>query len=449
MRRTSRISRLWMCLQSTGSISGIWRVISCIGSRRSLLCRWIRNREEVTDERFLLVKDSCVYVLESGGIVTRCHHIKTLKEVMTSRDNDLGLRFPDGPDRYDLMLIFNTSTERDRFIVVLEKIYQFFTDRPLNLKQVEILRDGLQLRKPDGWLLKIEPLIPKKLFLQQMEAQKQDYTEEQNVINEEFERVRHKLQQDLDRQIQRRNEEFAQFKREYQALQDAHNNLVLQYDSMAQDVETYVRMLDEKDEEIQQYRGGNHPSLVRMQHEVEKMKLRQEIDDERQKGDSSKQIADRDREIAFLKETLRQKDDDADRLHSDLRRREEELASADAAIAERDRLLAAKQAEVNDRDTRLSEKERELRYTKSLMREAFRRQVEELDTIRSQFQDYDTQMVSFIQRLPVSSDAPYPQSPARGSRARSRSPPPPAGSGRTSPLAPSKGAASVPYSIFN
>eukprot|EP01061_Rhynchopus_euleeides_P019222 TRINITY_DN3162_c0_g1_i1.p2 TRINITY_DN3162_c0_g1~~TRINITY_DN3162_c0_g1_i1.p2 ORF type:complete len:231 (+),score=76.56 TRINITY_DN3162_c0_g1_i1:391-1083(+) len=130
-----------------------------------------KSGKERTNERFLLVTDCCVYVLESGGIVTRCHHIKTLKEVMTSRDNDLGLRFPDGPDRYDLMLIFNTSTERDRFIVVLEKIYQFFTDRPLNLKQVEILRDGLQLRKPDGWLLKIEPLIPKKLFLQQMEEQ--------------------------------------------------------------------------------------------------------------------------------------------------------------------------------------------------------------------------------------------------------------------------------------
>eukprot|EP00754_Rhynchopus_humris_P006464 Rhum_TRINITY_DN13111_c1_g1::Rhum_TRINITY_DN13111_c1_g1_i1::g.57378::m.57378 len=284
------------------------------------------GKERVT-ERYLLVTDSCVFVLEEGRYINRCYRIKDIKELITSRENDLGLQMPDGPQRFDLMLCFPGPSDRDAVLAIIKKAYHYEQDRALPVRQVDVMKEALTLKKPENWRLETEQIIPKKLLLQRLSEQKHEYTQEQQVINEEFERLKGKLQEGFDRQIQHRNEEYAQFKRDYQHLQDAHNNLVVQYDSMAQDVETYVRMLNEKDEEIARYTSGDHPALIRMEHEVEKLRLRQELEEQKVKGETHSELGLKDRELAHLRERLHEKEEAEERLRDEVQRCRADLAA--------------------------------------------------------------------------------------------------------------------------
>ncbi|KAJ9469192.1 hypothetical protein DIPPA_02301 [Diplonema papillatum] len=358
------------------------------------------GRERVVS-KILLISDSCVYILEAGGMAVRCSPIRDIHEAITTLDNDIALRFPEAPDRYDMKLLLDTAGSREAVLNILSRIYAFHNDRPLPHRRLDpnASRELLQLRKPDGWQLRIETIIPKKLLVQQLQSQRDGYQAEQNLIADEFDRVKQKLERELDQQVQKRNEEFAQFKAEYQHLQDAHNNLVAQYDAMAQDVEAYVRMLQEKDDEIDRYKRGDHPRIKEIENEVQKMQLVRDLEEQKKQGASEKVLVERDQELRYAREQLQAKNDGESRLQALLRQKEEQLAAAEQAVRERDQLLHLKQVDAAEKEGRIAEKERELRYTKSLMRNTFRRQVEELELIRSQFQQYDDQMIAFITRL--------------------------------------------------
>ena len=291
------------------------------------------------------------------------------------------------------------------------------------------LSDTLLLRKPEGWKLKVEPLITKKVLMQKMAQQQEEFANEKNQLNEELVRIEGKITRQFEQQISQRNEEFANFKVEYQNLQMAHNNLVIQYDAMAQDIDAYVELLNSKDEEIERFKAGDHPRIRELEHQVEKLQLQKEIEDVKYRGDTTKEIQVKDQEIRFQGDLIRQREQTEQQLTGEVRRREEELQSADQALREKDNLLHSKQLELEEKEKKLAEKERELRYTKSLMRSSFKKQVAELDLIRSQFQQYDDQIIGYITKIFSTPPVPGPGGSLNGldqiTKPAFTSPPPP------------------------
>eukprot|EP01063_Lacrimia_lanifica_P009929 TRINITY_DN16753_c0_g1_i1.p1 TRINITY_DN16753_c0_g1~~TRINITY_DN16753_c0_g1_i1.p1 ORF type:complete len:508 (+),score=207.09 TRINITY_DN16753_c0_g1_i1:114-1637(+) len=396
---------------------------------------------EQRHDRWLLVTDSAAFILKSPTMINRSVTVSSVVEVVLAGDDDLVLSLPDGPLRYDLWVTLPPG-DRGRVVALLDAVYAFHTQRRLPHRDLghdpAALYAVAQVTTPSGWKLEVteevDGMLQKDALFQKLREDQAAYTEEQAVIDGEFQRIRSHLQEDVARHTQQQHEDFGQFKREYQRLQDAHNNLVVQFDVMAQDVDAYVKLLNEKDREIEQYKRGDHPKVQRLVHELETTKLKREVEDEKRRGQASQEL----QEVRAIKqqqaalqeqhavETRRQAEE-IQRLTALVNRRDGELRAADAAIQERNGLLQAKQAEIQQRDVKLSERDRELRYTKLLMRDTFRRQVEELDAIRGQFQHYDDQMVSFIQRMVAGHGAggdtgAIPRPASRGGL----SPPPPA-----------------------
>eukprot|EP01065_Artemidia_motanka_P033092 TRINITY_DN40058_c0_g1_i1.p1 TRINITY_DN40058_c0_g1~~TRINITY_DN40058_c0_g1_i1.p1 ORF type:complete len:465 (+),score=205.63 TRINITY_DN40058_c0_g1_i1:44-1396(+) len=372
-------------------------------------------------ERIFLVTDSCMYLCTTSGGTTRCAQVKDIEECLTTKENDLSFRLPP-PDQYDIWLLTSGGQkERDALLDVLRRVYQFHTGGQLRVRALDTasLKSQLQLKKPPGWELKIEPIKTKKLLAQQLQDQHQDYQAENAIINQEFERIRGKLEQELERQVQQRNDEFSQFKSEYKTLSDAHNGLVMQYDAMAADVETYVRLLNEKDAELERFREGQHPRIKELEHELERARMQQGLSDQQERADFRSALEQRDLEVqhhADVRVMLERRVDEAEaKMRSaerDSAARAEDVALLQQALRERDALLQAKDRELEAKEQRAAEKDREVRYTKALMRDAFRRQVEELEQIRLQFAQYDEQIVAYLERV-FGDDAPVPPLPVR------------------------------------
>ena len=67
-------------------------------------------------------------------------------------------------------------------------------------------------------------------------------------------------------------------------------------------------------------------------------------------------------------------------------------------------------------DRNLAEKDKELRLTKTLMRESFQRQVEELDKLKRDFELYDSEVVEYLEK--VFSGKVFPKGAHEGQDAR-------------------------------
>eukprot|EP00755_Sulcionema_specki_P012118 Sspe_Gene.50566::Locus_28141_Transcript_3_3_Confidence_0.500_Length_2094::g.50566::m.50566 len=307
----------------------------------------IGSRDKAQD-RIMVISDSCIYLfLLTGLTTTRCIPIQDIQEVLYSRDNDIGFRLPE-TEQYDCMCLLSTNQERDTVLEIVRKIYTFFTGEALPVRRVDVsvIKQSLQLKMPKGWQVKLEPIQTKKLLAQQLQAQQQEDDSEQRILNEEFERIKGKLRSELELQVQQRNEEFAQFKREYQSLQEAHNNLVVQYDAMAQDVETYVKLLNEKDAELERYRSGDHPRFKELEHELEKVMYKKDLEEHKQRVTLQQQVESRDEQLRHKDELLRMKDQQyyslqmsEQHLMEQVRQKDEEIVALEQALRDRDVLL--------------------------------------------------------------------------------------------------------------
>ena len=98
-------------------------------SMQGSIMHWFSNVKSVTKKdtgrnRFLLITDNSIFILKTGGVTDRSNPVAELREVLTSRDNDIGIRFQDSPTRYDIMVI-TTAHERDKILAILKKLYTF------------------------------------------------------------------------------------------------------------------------------------------------------------------------------------------------------------------------------------------------------------------------------------------------------------------------------------
>jgi len=378
-----------------------------------------KGGRERAQERIFMVTDASIYLCVMGGGITRCAPVKDIEECIISKDNDLSFRLPP-PEQYDMMLITSGQPDQEAILNILRRLFQFHTGKQLRVRKSEpsLLKQQLQLKKPPGWQLKIEPIKTKQLLLRQLREQEEEQAAETSIINDEFERIRGKLEQELERQVRQRNEEFAQFKREYRTLSEAHNALVMQYDAISADVETYVRLLNEKDAELELFRAGEHPRIKELEHEVEKLRMQHGMMEQQERAEFRNAIDQRDQSVQHLHEVRTLQDRRLDELQQreralewDLKEKSEEIVTLQNGIRDRDFLLQQKDREIESKEQRAAEKEREVRYTKSLMREAFKRQVEELEQIRAQFQQYDEQIVAYLERAFSDDSLPGPLPP--------------------------------------
>eukprot|EP01062_Namystynia_karyoxenos_P062578 TRINITY_DN55481_c0_g1_i1.p1 TRINITY_DN55481_c0_g1~~TRINITY_DN55481_c0_g1_i1.p1 ORF type:complete len:654 (+),score=201.08 TRINITY_DN55481_c0_g1_i1:85-1962(+) len=235
-----------------------------------------------------------------------------------------------------------------------------------------------------------------------------------------------------------------EFDRVKQSLKDDIVNFETEgYEHLARDVDMYTEMLDDREREIARLRqqlrtihddpdvwrqcprcrerelgGGSSEADARSINALErKLEDYEHLIDHLQLSRANAQGARAQDDVAFSESTqmirVRRELEEASAKVQELRRViVESPASYPSAESRRDGIarsgmapsrLTPQQAEarlrlrIEDLDRASAERDRELRQARELMREALRRQVEELERLRGEFQQYDKQIVRYLE----------------------------------------------------
>lgn len=377
------------------------------------------NRMWNQQRRVAIFTDQCIYLCQLDGGITRCVNMRWISEIMLSHESAIGFRI--GPPDYDMLLSFDSQKDRDDVVIVVQRVYQSIVGNELTVRRLtgnnsEAIQQRLDLSKPKSWSLKIEPVKSRRALERLVKERRQKEVNDRRVVEEEFERIREGLKQELKRY---RTEEFERA-----------------IDQLSQ----YVKALEEKDREIEHLKAtrvnADDPEVWRKCpncQELQKLlssnsnedkqrihRLEKALEDQRHIVDTM-QSAIQNRSAAAIRQTVSSEGGSSDTalLHSlraeilESNRRNKDLQQIilespflTAEIKQRAASIGVYRDGAGASATGplasaegLAERDREIRHLKSLLRDSTARHVEELEAIRGQFKQYDQEVVRYVEKI--------------------------------------------------
>lgn len=397
------------------------------GDLKGSLIHWFGDVEKFNrmwrvQKRVCIVTDVCIYLCRMDGSITRCAHIQAIQEVIVA-DTALGLRI--GSPDYDMLIKFSTIKEREDVLNILSKVFWCVNgaeidQRQLNSESGEAMQQVLNLTKPDNYANRVEPLKSTRALQKLIEEKKRREAEDHMVVEMEFDRIRDGLKEELQKY---RSEE---------------------YDKMAAQLASYVKLLNEKDKEIDHIKATSvslndpnvwkkcpncaqfrkfleaHPNedkqkIFRLQREIESQRhivehLQAAIQHRSGTsrfgtegggggGGSTMQVASLKSELAEA--SRKNKELQQLILESPMLTFEVKQRVARLLVDSNDGSDAAERILLNGRDAveLLNDKDREIQHLKSTLRDVTFKHVQELELCREQIKKYDEQVVEYVTRL--------------------------------------------------
>ncbi|KAJ9446993.1 Replication factor A 51 kDa subunit [Diplonema papillatum] len=380
----------------------------------------VRQSEE--EMRLIIVARKCIYsciVQVEEVVVVDCHQINSIQERLEIPDADhvIALKY-DSSLNSDLAFAMEPE-QVGHLTAILDRLYSFHTGEakiPWRTGSLAMLNH----KKPPGWNLNERSEKMEKLVDVEAEEQRMGM-----MVAEEFERVKADLKK-----------EMAGFG-------------VPQLEQISRDVDMYMEMLDDRDREIERLRTlrdtifedprvwDDCPNCANREQQGAGKIAAQSL------HSLERQIADCEHLLDHLQHSRSNAQKVGGRnMHrfsesTQIMRLRQQLADTDDKVAElRDIIVESRGCypsnearsdaltrvgqirqnpdererelgqQANDFERSLAEKDKELRLTKSIMRESFEKQVEELNRLKAGFEMYDKEIVEYLQR--VFAGAAYP-----------------------------------------
>eukprot|EP00756_Hemistasia_phaeocysticola_P040508 Hpha_TRINITY_DN16867_c1_g3::TRINITY_DN16867_c1_g3_i1::g.149125::m.149125 len=391
------------------------------------------NRKFKEQPRLLIIGYSCLYMCTADGDITRCVEIKDISEVKIDSKYPRHVALAVEPPDYDLLFQMPNAQEYANVTGIMDKIRIAQTDAPIPRRELHgsSLTDAgvMNLAKPPSWRLHWVPTTSKAKLAASVAGgglrgppglpEEEQESENRALVYEEFQRVKETLKDE----VQHVGAE--------------------QYESLAKEVELAMEMLDDRDRELARLRSQmrtfhDDPEIWRLCPNCRDREMRgtEEVN-EREIHALERKLEDCEHLIDHLQLSranavgpraqqeqrgysestqlirLRREFDEAAGRVQELRRViVESPASYPSAESRREGIarsgMPPNKVSVREAEARLrrrvdtldqagAEKDRELRQAKDLMKESLRRQVQELDRLRAEFDQYDTQVVGYLE----------------------------------------------------
>jgi hypothetical protein len=214
------------------------RLLPAFASVQGCLLHWIGPARKVAltlkeAEKVCIVGDAALYICDFDATIRRCIVFAELRDLITRADDDaVGFRMT-AKAEYDIVLRFGMN-DVGYVVNAIKRIYWAHMSRELpvmDLGAADPIHPHVNLTKPPGWTMKMEPLRPRR-YLEKLIAD-QDVAFHRHVeeVHDEFVRIKNELQH---------------------ALESCRNQ---QYDRMVQQCASYVQKLANKDAYVQLLRG--------------------------------------------------------------------------------------------------------------------------------------------------------------------------------------------------
>eukprot|EP00755_Sulcionema_specki_P031066 Sspe_Gene.18850::Locus_6815_Transcript_1_1_Confidence_1.000_Length_1688::g.18850::m.18850 len=393
------------------------------------------NRRSQSQKRILVITDEHVQFRDksSQGHLKRSFPVKAITCLIELR-NDSQNRIPlqiSGHNEFDCLFEAKSEQDKSDIIRILDRVREHHTGKPIPRRELKDLVKGgsrptsetddllsaLKLKKPHGWTATNNNVTKIVDLLERSQMQDREKERKRKTMAEEFERIKGEIRMRL-----------------------AHDQEATKRE-VEDEIRTLIELTNEKEREIEllqeEYRSllanpvfwENCPTcrLVKLQpprtfqspDQIKKAALERKLEDYRQlinhlqntrNSDSgpsagawqSSQVSSLQKELDEAKGRLQQLQKliiENPHPTEDIRIKAEQIAQGETMSADdtpRIRELHSLIAELNGA---LASKDRELRHTQKVMQDAFKRQVEELDRVRQQFQWYDEHIVNYLEKL--------------------------------------------------
>jgi hypothetical protein len=390
------------------------------------------NRVYKIQKRVAIVSDQCIYLCRTDGSITRCVNIQAIQEILLTEQTAIGFRV--GPPDFDMLIAVDTVQEREAIVHIVSKVFWSLVGQDLVIRRLsgdsgEAVSQNLQLTKPKGWQPNIIPMKTTKALSKLLSEKEMKENEDRRIVQEEFERIKQGLRAQLE---QYRSEE---------------------YERMVDQLSQYVKALEDKDVEIAKLKENSvslddpevwkkcpncaqlrrvlesHPNddkqkILRLEREIESQRhivehLQAAIQHRSGNGrtatlenasDSSQVVVLRQELVEATRKNkeLQQLILDSPYLTSDVKNKATRMTlgtSGGGSMMNTSRGLQGGGSAVGggagsvELQEALAEKDREIRHLKSVLRDSTFRQVQELESIRTQFQQYDAQIVEYLEKV--------------------------------------------------
>eukprot|EP01064_Diplonema_japonicum_P015077 TRINITY_DN22844_c0_g1_i1.p1 TRINITY_DN22844_c0_g1~~TRINITY_DN22844_c0_g1_i1.p1 ORF type:complete len:524 (+),score=115.30 TRINITY_DN22844_c0_g1_i1:52-1623(+) len=398
------------------------------GALRNPVIHWIGHVKQFTNkwlesDSVMIISHSCIYMGQMSGGLTGGLLVSDIKQLIVDETHPTYVAIMVDTatvNDCDLVVDVLSADERKKIYFILDTIRKAKTGRPIeksSLVQDRLLQDVLNLVKPAGYKQVTERFKSRAQMQRQDEAAAEmNNRRAQHLVVEEFERMKKELRYEL-----------ASYGAE-------------EFEEISKTVDMYIEMIDDRDREIDRLRNlrdtvyenphvwdGCPNCLDRNRNNTGKVTTKTVNSLERQIADAehlldhlqhARQATSSGKRTAQFSEStqiiqLRQQKHEVNEKIQQLRNviiespgmypsneaRRDALTRVGPVpkdASEREKQLAR---HAYDLDRTLAEKDKELRMTKSVMRESFQRQVEELERLKKGFESYDHEIVSYLEKI--------------------------------------------------
>jgi hypothetical protein len=373
------------------------------------------NRLWNQDRRVAIFSDSCIYLCRLDGGITRCVQVRNIARVLLSENSAIGFQV-NAPD-YDMLLQFANVQEREAVLTVVKSVYFRLVGADLEIAKLSedaqsSMQKELRLAKPPGTTLRIEPIRSLKSLMKALDDQRRKEEEDKKIVEQEFRRIkeglRHELQQYRTEEYDRMADQLAKHAK---ALEDKDREIIrLKQETVSKDDPELWKQCPNcarMHERLSSNSNDDKQKIMRLEREIESQRhIMEHLQAAIQFRSSNTRTGAGDADSSQLT-ALRQELNDANRRNKELMHLitqsnvlTAEVKQRAARIAtHRDGQTAVTGYTSNDWGEMLAEKEREVKHLKNMLKDATFRHVQELESIRSQFQRYDDQIVDYLEKV--------------------------------------------------
>jgi hypothetical protein len=374
------------------------------------------NRMWHLDRRVAIFSDSCIYLCRLDGGITRCVHVRNIARVLIGENNAIGFQI-NSPD-YDLLIQLGNVQEREAVLNIVRCVYYRIVGQDLDVAKLsdeasQAMQQELRLTKPPNATLRIEPIRSIKALMKTLDDQKRKEEDDKKVVEQEFLRIKEGLRKELQLY---RTEEYErvvdQLTKVNKALEERDREISrLTEETVSKDDPELWKQCPNcarMHERLSSNSNDDKQKIMRLEREIESqqhimehLKAAIQFRTTNQTGatggdaDSGQlnavraELADANRRNKELMQLITQ----SNVLTSEMKQRAARIAN------HRDGATATTGYTSSDWSELVAEKEREAKHLKGLLRDSTFRHVQELESIRGQFQRYDEQIVDYLEKV--------------------------------------------------
>ena len=387
---------------------------------KNCVIHWFGNVDKYSQKwqaqsRICIITDEYIYLARTDGGITRCSQIKMIEEIVVIQHKSvIAMRI--APPDYDMLLQARNEEARTEIIAILCKIISRATGRRTEPRMVENVSDqGLHaivnLKKPDDWVLRVQPFKTTKALTKAVRNQKDNEERDRKLVKDEFDRIKVGLMDELQRYRTQEHEQLREHL-ELTIKKVAEKDMAL--DELRR---TTVRLDDpdawkscphcvELQKLIERHPSDDKQRIFRLEREVEDQRhqvehLQTAIKHRQQNslagGEGSSQVAvihslRHDLEMS----TVANKELQKLIIDSPMLTAETKQRAARMSLRNTDHPMMGSQ---RDQAFVLAERDREIRHLKATLRDATFKHLQELEMCRTQIQRYDDQVVEHVTKL--------------------------------------------------